>query len=367
MHPELSLQEERTSGRVKEELEKMGIPCVTLCKNGVLGTISGGHPGKTIALRADMDALNIVEKTGASYQSKTDGVMHACGHDAHTSMLLGAAKILNELKDHLKGTVKLIFQPGEEIARGAKLMVENGAMDGVDEVFGMHVMGTDFPIGKIALRKGPMMASCDGFRITIKGKGGHGSMPNQGIDALLTAAAVTMNLQSIVSREISPMDNIVVSVGKIESGSRFNIIADEAVMDGTVRCFSHEIRSEIPQIIERIAKSTAAAYRAEAELEYTLMTAPVINDSVSVDRAKKAVAKILSEDAVVDMPPTTGAEDFSEYMLKAPGVFAIVGVKNEEKGFVHNIHHPQFDIDEDVLKCGASLHAQYAVDFLNGS
>lgn len=364
MHPETSLHEERTGARVAEELEKMGIPYVRIAGTGVLGTIKGKFPGKTIALRADMDALEITEKTGLPFKSQNEGVMHACGHDSHTAMLLGGAKILNEIKDRLHGTVKLVFQPAEEVAQGAKRMIAEGAMEGVDEIFGMHVMG-DLPAGKIALHAGPLMAAVDMFKLTVKGRGGHGSMPNLGVDAVAAASAVVMNLQTIASREISPMEPVVVSVGKFVSGTRFNILADEAVLEGTVRCFSHQVRSQIPEAIERIAKSTAASYRAEAELEYTLLTAPVINIESSVVRARKSVASILSEDAFVDVSPTTGGEDFSEYMVNTPGVFAFIGVGNEEKDTCYSIHHPKFTVDEDMLKIGSALHAQYAWDFLN--
>lgn len=363
-HPETSLHEERTGARVAEELEKMGIPYVRMAGTGVLGTIKGKFPGKTIALRADMDALEITEKTGLPFQSQNEGVMHACGHDSHTAMLLGGAKILNQIRDELHGTVRLMFQPAEEVAQGAKRMISEGALDGVDEVFGMHVMG-DLPAGKIALHAGPLMAAVDMFKLTVKGRGGHGSMPNYGVDAVVAASDVVMNLQTIASREISPMEPVVVSVGKFISGTRFNILADEAVLEGTVRCFSHQVRSQIPEAIERIAKSTAASYRAEAELEYTLLTAPLINVESSVVRARKSAASILSEDACVDVSPTTGGEDFSEYMINTPGVFAFLGVGNEAKDTCYSIHHPKFTVDEDVLKIGSALHAQYALDFLN--
>lgn len=364
MHPELSMQEKRTAGRIMEELTKMGIPCVPMAGTGVLGIIKGSHEGKTIALRADIDALEITEKNDVPYKSQVDGVMHACGHDAHAAMLLGAAGILNDMKDELKGTVKLMFQPGEEVAKGAKKMIEEGALDGVDEVFGMHVMG-NIPTGRIAIGAGARMASADVFKITVKGKGGHGSMPHLAVDAVLTASAIVMNLQSIASREVSPMDTVVVSVGKLASGTRFNIIADEAVMEGTTRCFSYEVRDKLPEMMKRIIKSTAETYRAEAELEYNFLTAPTINHEVSTERARKSIEKIMSADAVMELPKVAGSEDFSEYLEKVPGTFAIVGTANEAKNTCFTNHHPQFDIDEDMLEKGAALHAQYSVDFLN--
>lgn len=363
-HPELSMREERTSRRIKEELEKMGIPYVSMAGTGVLGTIKGKNEGRTIGLRGDIDALEITEKRDTPYKSQNEGVMHACGHDSHAAMLLGAAKVLNDMKDEINGTVKLIFQPGEEVAQGAKAMIAEGVLDGVDEVFGMHVMGS-LPTGKIAVGSGPRMASTDMFRIKVRGKGGHGSMPNLAIDAVVVASAIVMNLQTIASREIDPMETVVVTVGKLISGTRFNIIAEDALIEGTTRSFSYEVRDKLPEIIERIAKSTAASYRAEVEVEYIFLTAPTINGEVSTERARKSVEKIMSKEAVMEFPKQAGGEDFSEYLMKVPGTFALVGTGSEEKDTCYSNHHPKFDIDEDMLECGVALHAQYALDYLN--
>ncbi|NLJ59060.1 MAG: amidohydrolase [Tissierellia bacterium] len=363
MYPELSMKEVRTAKRIKEELEKIGVPFVSIGESGVVATIEGKNKGKTIALRADIDALEVNEIRDIPYKSKNEGIMHACGHDAHGAMLLGAAHLLNEIKDKFNGSVKLLFQPAEEIAQGAKALIKGGALEGVDEVFGMHVMG-NFPTGKIAVGSGPRMASADKFKITVKGVGGHGSMPNLGVDALVAASAIVMNLQTLVSRELSPMESVVVSIGKFNSGTRFNVIADEAVLEGTTRCFSYEVRDQLPTAMERIIKSTAASYRAEAELEYNFLTAPTINKEESTERAKNAIKKIMSEEAVMEMPKMLGSEDFSEYLAKVPGTFAIVGTANEEKDTCYANHHPMFDIDEDMLVKGLALHAQYAYDFL---
>ncbi len=363
MYPEPSMREERTAQRIREELEKLGIPYVSMAGTGVAATINGKQEGKTIALRADIDALEIAEKTDVPYKSRNEGIMHACGHDAHAAMLLGAARVLNDIRDELKGTVKLIFQPGEEVAQGAKGMIAEGVLEGVDEVFGMHVMG-NLPSGKIAIGSGPRMASCDMFRITVKGKGGHGSMPHLSVDAVVAASAIVMNLQSIASREVSPMDTVVVSVGKLISGTRWNIIADEAVLEGTTRSFSYEVRDKLAEMLERIAKSTAAGYRAEAELEYSYLTAPTINGEISTERARRSIEKLMSKDAIVEMPKQAGSEDFSEYLAKVPGTFVLVGTANEEKDTCYVNHHPKFDIDEDMLEYGVALHAQYAVDYL---
>lgn len=364
MYPEASWQEIRTSGRVKEELTKMGIPFKEMAKTGVMAIIKGKHEGKTVALRADMDALQVKELNEVSYCSKNHGIMHACGHDGHTAMLLGAAKILNEMKDDIKGTVRLLFQPAEEMAQGAQAMVDEGCMEGVDEVFGIHLW-SDLEYGKISVEAGPRMASADMFKIKVKGKGGHGSLPHQGIDAVVAASSIVMDLQSVVSREISPLEAAVVSVGVFNSGTRFNVISSEAVLEGTTRCFNPEIREKFPKIMERIIKNTAASYRADAILEYTFGTPPTINDEPSSERAAKAVEKLYGSQAVSLMEKVTGGEDFAVYMKKAPGIIAFVGVRNEDKGCSYPQHHERFNIDEDALEMGAALYAQYAIDFLN--
>lgn len=363
-HPELSMHEKRTSGRIKEELDKIGVPYVSMGGTGVLAVIKGKDDGKTIALRADIDALEVTEKTDVPYKSENEGVMHACGHDCHTAMLLGAAYVLNEMKDELKGTVKLIFQPGEEVAKGAKAMIAGGALEGVDEVFGMHVM-SDSPTGKIAVGSGPRMASADMFRIKVKGKGGHGSLPNLGIDAIVAASSIVMNLQTVISREMSPMEPVVLTVGKFISGTRFNVISDEAVLEGTTRCFSYKVREMLPEAMERVVKSTAASYRAEADFEYIYLTAPVINNEISTERVKKSIEKIMSKDAVIEMNKMPGGEDFSEYLEKVPGTFVIVGTASEEKDTCYSNHHSKFNVDEDMLEHGVAIYAQYALDFLN--
>lgn len=365
MNPESSWEEFRTSQRVKEELDKMGIPYISLAGTGVLATIEGGKEGKTVALRADMDALEVTETNDVPYKSQNPGKMHACGHDGHTAMLLGAARMFNDIKDEINGTIKLIFQPAEEIAGGAKKMIEESDfMDSVDSVFGIHLW-VDVPVGKVSIEEGPRMAAADFFTINIKGKAGHGSMPHQTVDSVIAGSALVMNLQSLVSREMSPLDSVVLSIGAFNSGTRFNIIAGEAVLEGTSRCFKPEIREEIPNIIERIAKNTAATYRAEASLDYIFGTPPTINDGECSKLAAKSVEKILSKDAVTLMEKTTGGEDFAYFLEKAPGVMAFVGIRNEEKGISYPHHHDKFDMDEDGLEVGTCLYVQYALDFLN--
>lgn len=364
MNPEPSMNEVRTSNRVVEELEKMGIECKKVAGTGVVGIIRGDSESKTVALRADMDALEVKEEGEKEYKSKIDGIMHACGHDAHTAGLLTAARILMDMEDQFSGTVKLLFQPGEEVAQGAKRMIEEGVMDGVDGVFGLHIWN-DAHIGKVSVEAGARMASAGIFKIDVKGKGGHGSMPHQGVDAAVVGSAIVMNLQSLVSREISPLDPAVVSVGIFNAGTRFNVIAGEAYLEGTTRCFSMEVNDAFEGMIKRITENTAKSYRAEVEVDYTQLVIPTINDSIMSAIAEGAVEKIRGKDALITYERTTGGEDFSFFTQKAPGVFAFVGSRNEKKIEYFPHHHPKFDIDEDALETAAALYAQFAIDFLS--
>lgn len=361
-YPEASLHEYETIKRIGRELDKLGVPYKKVAGTGIIAEIKGNKPGKTVALRGDIDALSVKELAECEYKSQNEGFMHACGHDCHISMLLGAAMVLNEIKDELNGTVRLIFQPAEEVAAGAKKMIEAGAIDGVDGVFGMHVW-SDIEHGCVCIQEGPLMASADMFTINVKGKGGHGSAPHQGVDAVIASSAIVMNIQSIVSRELSPFEPAVVSIGSLQAGSRFNVIASEGTLMGTTRSFNPDIRDKFPEMIERIAQETASSYRAEAEVEYNFATPVVINDVNCSKIAEKSLEKIGAKSIVIEK--IAGGEDFAEYMNKVPGVMALVGVKNEAKGACYPQHHPMYTIDEDALEIGTALYAQYAKDFLN--
>ncbi|WP_034948027.1 amidohydrolase [Erwinia oleae] len=363
-HPELPWEEVRTTQKVAQALEKAGIRYRLTEPTGAIAEITGGKPGKTVALRADMDALPVQElNDGLSYKSGTDGIMHACGHDAHTAMLLTAAIALQENREALRGSVRLIFQPAEEIAEGAKAMVKQGAIGGVDNVFGMHIWTTT-DSGKISCNAGSSFASADLLRVTFKGRGGHGSMPEACIDAAVVASAFVMNLQAIVARETSPLASAVVTIGRMEVGTRFNVIAENAQLDGTVRCFDVATRERLRAAIERYAQHTAAVYGATAEVAYTYGTLPVINEARSALLAQSVIGDAFGEKALFAEKPTTGGEDFSFYLENIPGCFALLGCRNREKGSDRAHHHGAFNIDEDVMINGAELYAQYAWRYL---
>jgi amidohydrolase len=362
-NPELSGEEIRTSERVCEELKKVNIEIKRIGKTGVLGILEGNKPGKTVALRADMDALPVQEANNIPYKSKSKGIMHACGHDGHTAMLLGAAKLLSQMRDKIKGRVKFIFQPAEESAQGASMMIKGGAIEGVDAILGIHLWA-DLAVGKVSVDSGPRMASTDMFKITIKGKGGHGSMPHQGVDAILAGSAVAMNLQSIVSREIGPLEPAVVTIGKFCGGERWNILCDKVLMEGTARCFNNQVRDNFPVMIERVTKKTAEAYRAEGELEYILLTPPLINSLEMSKIALESLIKNFGKESVVELEKVMGGEDFAFFAQEVPSVFAFVGARNEKKGANYPHHHRKFNIDEDALVIGTSLYSQFALDFL---
>ncbi|MFP7443167.1 amidohydrolase [Bacillus infantis] len=363
--PELPWEEEKTTEFVVTSLEKLGIPFRRMNPTGVVAEIAGGKSGKRVALRADMDALPVDElNNNLPYVSSSPGKMHACGHDAHTSMLLAAAKALVEIKGELPGTVRLIFQPAEEIAEGAKEMVKQGAMEGVDNVFGIHIW-SQMPTHKISCTPGPSFASGDIFRIKFKGRGGHGAMPHECIDAAVVASSFIMNVQAVVSRAIDPQSPAVLTVGKMSAGTRFNVIAENAEIEGTVRCFDAETRDHVEKLLKQFAEQTASVYGAEAKVEYIRGTDAVINEEHSAGLVQKIAEEAFGKEAIYHEKPTMGGEDFSIYLAHAPGSFALVGSGNPDKDTEWAHHHGRFNIDEDALTTGAELYAQYAWVYLN--
>ncbi|NYV65158.1 amidohydrolase [Bacillus sp. Gen3] len=363
--PELSWQEEKTTEFICQYLEQLGIAHRRTEPTGVIATIEGKRSGKTVALRGDMDALSVEElNKELSYVSKEEGKMHACGHDAHTAMLLIAAKVLQEMKDELPGNVRLIFQPAEEVAEGARAMVKQGAVDKVDNIFGIHIW-SQMPTGKISCTPGPSFASADLFKVTFKGKGGHGAIPHDCIDTAIVASSFVMNVQTVVSRTIDAQHPAVLTIGKMVVGTRFNVIAENAVIEGTVRCFDPQTRDHIEKQLQHYADHVASLYGATARVEYTRGTQAVINDKYSADLVQKVAATAFGEESLFSEKPTMGGEDFSFYLDEVPGSFALVGSGNPEKDTQWAHHHGKFNIDEDALAIGAELYAQYAWVYLN--
>ncbi len=359
--PELSMKEYETSKRIQEELTNMGIPFTTVGETGVIGMVGTGE--KVIALRADMDALPIEEKNEVAYKSKNPGIMHACGHDAHTAALLGAALVLKKYEENLNCTVKLIFQPGEEISQGAKLMCESGNLDDVVAIFGLHVF-TDIPCGKINIEAGPRMAASDYFTINMTGKPGHAGKPQQCVDATLAGAALVMNLQSIISREIDPVDTAVVTIGKFTSGSAHNIISGEARLEGTARHFSYEAQHHIEQSIKRIALSTATCYGASCHVNYKRSLHPEVNnDPVLTDLCMIGASKLFEAEDIIPVPKMMLGEDFSTYQQQVPGVFAFVGAGNKALGRAYPNHHEHFNIDERAVINSVMLYVAFAMEY----
>lgn len=365
-YPEASLKEYETIARIKTELDDLGIPYIPIGETGALATLTGGKgAGKTIVLRADIDALDLPDRTGKEYQSKHDGLNHACGHDGHAAALLGAAKILKQHQDDFAGTIQFAFQPAEEIGAGAKQFVAAGVLENVDQVFGLH-LDSSVPVGHLVASPGAANASCDIFTIEVSGKSSHVAQPHNGRDALLAAASIVVELQKIVSREINPLEPVVVGIGRLDAGTRYNIVANHARIEGTVRTFSHETRAFVLQRVEEIAQEIAAAHRTSLTFEVYDAAAPLINDSEAAKLAQKVAATIVGEDRVItDHPKSLGADDFADFLAQAPGVYGRVGTRNLDNPDTHfGHHHEQFDIDERALPLAAAYHVLYALEYL---
>ncbi|MCM2532803.1 M20 family metallopeptidase [Neobacillus pocheonensis] len=355
-NPELSFQEEKTAQFVLEKLQSFGnLEIFRRTKTSVVARLIGNHPGKVLAIRADMDALPIDEENKFSFTSKNKGVMHACGHDGHTAMLLGAAKLLSGLKDHIKGEVRFLFQHAEELPPGgAKEMVNAGVLDGVDLIIGAHVM-SNLTYGKIGLNYGPMMAGADMFKITIVGKGGHASQPNQAIDPIVIGTQVVSNLQHIVSRKLDPVETAVISVTQFNGGTAVNVIPSTVTMGGSVRTFKPDLREKIPNFIEQIVKGITEAHGATYKFDYQFGYAPLINDEEVTRFMDETVCEVFGEENREIVMPIMGSEDFSAYLNEIPGSFIFIGARNEEEGIIYPHHHPKFDFDERALQNGVKL------------
>jgi len=374
-HPELANREERTARVVTETLRKVGVKEIRtgVAHHGVVALLRGRDPGPVIALRADMDALPIQEDTGLPYASRIPGVMHACGHDAHTSMLVGAAAVLARLQDRFPGAVKFIFQPAEEGVPpgekgGATLMMEEGVLEDppVDAIFAMHV-NVDLPTGRIGYREGGLMAAVDRFRLAIVGKQSHAAMPWVGIDPIVTSAHVITAVQTIASRTIDARQPIVVSFGRICGGEAWNIIPERVELEGTIRTHDPEVRRVAKEAFQRIVEEVAAGLGARAELEMYDYGPVVWNNPALLDLLKPALVRAVGAENLVQIPPVMGGEDFAHYAQRVPGLYVYLGAGNKEIGAVYPVHTPFFRIDEAALSVGVKTHCMVALYFLHNA
>jgi len=367
-HPEIGLHETRTAEIIAKLLEEYGISVKTnIGVTGVLGILEGKYPGKTILLRADMDCLRIHENNDVEYKSIYPEFMHACGHDAHLTWLVGAAIILSGLKDELHGTVKFLFQPAEEKGGGAEMTIHGGVLENpkVDAVIGAHTW-PGIESGKIGVRPGALMAASDNFKITILGRGGHGAQPNKCIDPIAVACEVYMAFQTIISRSLDPLEPAVLTVGKFNAGTAHNIIPDNAYLEGTIRTLSYEAREKIPGIMEGILKGITEANGANYEFDFMPYHAPMINDPELTSIASVAAAKIIgAKNVKLVEKPTMIGEDFSSFEERVPGTYIFVGNRNESKGTVNPLHSPEFDVDEEIIHKTAAIFSEIAVLYLN--
>ncbi|RFU66618.1 M20 metallopeptidase family protein [Peribacillus glennii] len=350
MYPELSFEEINTPKKIADYLIGLGLEVRTgVGSRGVVGYLKGGRPGKTVALRADFDALPIQDEKNVSYKSRVPGVMHACGHDIHTAALLGVAKVLSEVKNEIQGNVVFIHQFAEEkIPGGAKSMIEDGCLDGVDVIYGAHVWAPE-PIGTVGVGEGPMMASMDSFEIEIIGKGGHGATPHATVDSLVVGSQLVLNLQQIVSRRVDPLKPAVVTVGTFESGEAFNVIPGSANITGTVRSFDESVRGLIEDSIGQIAAATCEGAGATAKYDFIRGYPAVLNDAAETRKVENIARKIVGEDKVKKLAPIMAGEDFSYYLQKVPGSFFFVGGGNPQIQATYPHHNSRFDVDEQAM------------------
>ncbi|MUG65298.1 amidohydrolase [Paenibacillus campinasensis] len=349
-HPELSFQEQNTAAFITDKLTSFGLEVRTgIGGYGIVAVLKGGEEGKRIALRADFDALPIADEKEVPYKSRYDGVMHACGHDGHTAALLGTAKVLSRYRDQLKGTIHFIFQPAEELPPGgAKAMIEEGILDEVDAVFAIH-LATDVPVGKIAVGAGYQMAAVDKFDIVIHGKGGHGARPHEAIDSIVIGSELVGALQKIVSRRINPLQAGVVTVGQFHAGSAFNVIADTARLEGTVRSFDEGVRDLIEEEIRSIVDGIVSGAHASYSIDYLRGYPALFNHKEATEETRRLLAESFGEDAMMEMEPSMGAEDFAYFLKEKPGTYFKVGARNEHESTQYPHHHPKFDFDEQAL------------------
>jgi len=360
-NPELAWAERRTAGRVAAFLEGSGLDV----RAGVAGTglvaTARGAGARTVVLRADMDGLPIQEQSDAPYASRVPGVMHACGHDGHTAIGAAAARVLGARRP--AGTVRVLFQPAEEGEGGAQRVLAEGALEGADVILGIHLWN-ELPVGTIGVKAGPLMAAVDRLSVVVRGRGGHGGHPHRAADPVVAAAQVVLALQTLVSREVSPLDSAVLTVGAIHGGQAFNVIPDEVTLTGTVRTFDPELRRSMPERIRRIATGVAEALQCEAEVEVRPGNPAVVNDAAVAALARRAAARVVGDERVVEPEPTMGGEDMAVYFERVPGCFVFVGSANPARGLDQPHHSPRFDFDEEALAIGCEFLVEVALEAL---
>ena len=365
-YPELAFKEEMTAEFVSQSLTKLGIDHQTgVAKTGIVATIEGSGPGPVLAIRADMDALPIQEQNEISYRSRHEGVMHACGHDGHTAIALGTAQYLVQHRSDFRGIVKFIFQPAEESPGGAKPMIEAGALRNpdVESILGLHLWN-NLPLGQVGVRSGPLMAAVECFHCEIRGKGGHGAMPHQTIDSVLVSAQIVNTLQTIVARNVNPIDAAVVTVGQLHAGTALNIIADSAQFSGTVRYFNPGLADYFGQRVEQIIAGICQSHGASYELDYYRLYPPVINDVAMADLVRSVALEVVETPlGVVPDCQTMGGEDMSFFLEKVPGCYFFLGSANASKGLAYPHHHPRFNFDETALGMGVELFVRCVEKF----
>ncbi len=364
--PELGFKEHWTAEFISQKLREWGIDHQTgIAQTGIVATIAGGRPGPVLAIRADMDALPIQEENEVPYRSQHDGRMHACGHDGHVAIALGTAWYLSEYRQHFAGTVKIIFQPAEEGPGGAKPMIEAGVLKNpdADAIVGLHVWN-NLPLGTVGVRSGPLMAATEGFRCTILGKGGHGAMPHQTVDSILVAAQIVNALQTIVARNVNPIDSAVVTVGEIHAGTAVNVIADTARIGGTVRYFNPALADFLPQRLEEIIAGVCKSHGASYDLNYWRLYPPVINDRAIAELVRSAASSVVETPAgIVPECQTMGGEDMAFFLQEVPGCYFFLGSANLSQNLAYPHHHPRFDFDETVLGMGVEIFVRCVEKF----
>lgn len=366
MYPEISGAEQRTAGKIAEILKKLPLEVQeNVGGYGVIGLLRGSKPGKTIALRADIDALPIKEQNDHGFASKYEGKMHACGHDGHTAILLGTAVILSSLKDEIAGNIKFIFQPSEEQAPigGALPMIEAGALENpqVDAIFGLHIW-PNLEKGKVGVKNGALMASSDPITIEVFGRNGHASAPHEGVDALVAGCQIVSMLQTIISRSINPQEAAVITIGKMQSGTKYNVISDYAKLEGTVRTLNPEVRKKVEQRIREVVSGVCQAAGVRGEVNYAYGYPALLNDSKMSDLLREVVLEVLPKEALTEVEkPAMGGEDFANYLQKVPGAFFWLGSEEQAS---YPIHHPKFDFDENIMKTGMEIMVNSAIRYL---